>query len=196
MNQLLDQQYRMLFLRNRPGITNTDERTGEPAVDGIPFEVGQFWASEIATIICEHYGLKCQWSAPDYILQTDFQGVGRPIDLLNALVEPFQSLPAFQADIFCVGTTVYVRARTGTFTADPNCTMSAHDARISRLTIRKKRGPTYGKITLLGIYGMWKEGGFLRNPVAFDYTVTMPMPYRRAEAVTRQVIRSTTYRSP
>lgn len=197
MRKLLERNYRMLFLRATPSITEPDERTGAPAVGGIPFLVGDWWAAAIAARICDDYDLKCQWQAPNYLLQTDFSGVGRPFDLLRQLVEPFQSVPAFAVDIFCVADTVYVRARAGALTADANCTLSVHDARISRLSIRKWRGPVYGKISLLGMYGPWRSGGMLGTPTVYDYDESSTVTTMDEHGyVTGQAIRRTTYRAP
>lgn len=197
MRLLMDRNYRRLFLRARPTVTDIDERTGEAAVGGIPFSVGEWWAAAIAREICDDYGLKCQWQAPDYLYQGDFSAVGRPADLLRQLVEPFQSVPAFTVDLFAIADTIYIRARAGALVADPNCTFSIHDARISRLSILKRRGPVYGKLTLLGQAGQWVSGGMIGTPMVYDYDESSSVPTLDEHGtVTGRIIRTTTYRAP
>lgn len=199
LSGFVDGQYRRLFLRSQPTNTDVDERTGEMAVGGIPFYVAAtWWASAIAAQICQDFGLTCKWEAPDYVYQEDFSAVGPAMQQLLKLLEPFRAIPAFQADVFTEGTTITIRTRTGAFTPTPNCTLSVYDARISQLVIRRRPGIHYGKVTLLGIYGQYQDGGVLPNPAVFDYEVEDPplITLDEFQRPTAQVLRTTTYRAP
>lgn len=134
---LLDRQFKKLF--------TSEEPEEDP---GVEFSVGNFLASEIAEEIAAFAGLDLAWQCRDYVMIEDFDASGRPIDILRRLVEPWSLAPRTQVDIFIQGSTVFCRQRPGNFVAD--YTFTSKDARITRMTIRKKVGRYFGKVTLFG----------------------------------------------
>lgn len=138
MSIVLDRQFKKQFLKSQPDT--------EPDID---FAVGDFLASDIAKEVAESVGLQISWEVRDYVLKEDFDAVGRPIDIINQLVEPFALIEPFKADVFIQGETIFVRERNGTnFRAD--YTFDVKDARILRMSIRKRQFTIFGKVTLFG----------------------------------------------
>lgn len=134
----LDRQFKKQFLKSQPDI--------EPDID---FVVGDFLASDIAQEVAASIGLEISWEARDYLLKEDFDAVGRPIDIINQLAEPFALVEPFKADVFIQGSTIFVRERKGTsFRTDYEFT--AGDARILRMSIRKRQFTIFGKVNLVG----------------------------------------------
>jgi len=139
LSKMLDRNYTRLFLRQEP--------IPPPA---IPYEVGLFRASEIAARVAAEVGLSLAWLCRDYTMLEDFSATGRPVDILKKLVEPWSQVPALAVDIFNQGDAVIVRERQLVMAADPMATYTVKDARIKTLKYRKRRGPLFGTVTLLG----------------------------------------------
>lgn len=138
--ELLDRQFFKLYLKEQPEIGQ------EPDVE---FAVGAFEASKIAREIVEAAGLTLAWQCRDYVMLEDFQASGRSFDTIRRLVAPWSQVPQFKVDIFVQGTTLFCRER-APLTPTPNFTFDVKDARIRRLTIRKRQSVKFAKVTLSG----------------------------------------------
>lgn len=85
MAVLLDRQYRKLFLKKKP--TTTDNALpvmGEDTINGVPYLVGDYRASDIAKMICAAFDLQCSWECRDYVMVEDFDAVGKPVEISRA----------------------------------------------------------------------------------------------------------------
>lgn len=185
----LDRQFKKQYLKAQPEV--------EPDID---FVVGDFTASFIAREVAASVDLELSWEARDYTLKEDFDAVGRPIDIINSLAEPFALVEPFKADVFIQGSTIFVRERAGTsFRADN--TFTAKDARILRMSIRKRQFTIFGDLTLIG------ELQPVNLDVQTDGGLTVIFSGRQEESVTSEtfdaggnlltrVIRTTTFRMP
>lgn len=139
--ELLDRQFDKLYLK-----VNLAEDQEPPDVE---FVVGTFEASKIAREIVEAAGLTLSWQCRDYVMLEDFQASGRSFDTLRRLVQPWSQVPQFKVDIFIRGTVVFCRERAPSIPT-PNFTFDVKDARILRLTIRKRQTIKYANVILSG----------------------------------------------
>ena len=84
-------------------------------------------------------------------MKEDFEASGRSLDIIRRLIEPFNLTEQFKTDIFVQGSTLFIRQRKETPPADVDASFAALDARIQRMTIRKRFAPIWGTITLSGL---------------------------------------------
>lgn len=137
--ELLDRQFDKLFLIEQP------DEGEDPGVD---FAVGSFLASDIAREVAAAAGLDLAYQCRDYELLEDFQATGRSFDIIKRLVAPWSQVTRFRVDIFVQGNVLFCRQRVETLV--PDFTFTVKDARISRLTIRKRQQPKFATVTLFG----------------------------------------------
>lgn len=142
-------QYRYYrYPRTAPPDVQQFDSFGQP-IPIIPFTVGQFYAQQIARAAAAAVGLTLSWGVPDYILQNDFFASGRVIDTINKLVRPFTLVAPFQADVYVIGSTLYVTPRRGPNpAADYTIAMSAMKRDTATFRVRKTQ--KYGLVTLRG----------------------------------------------
>jgi len=105
-------------------------------------------ASQIARDIAKRAGLDLVWQCRDYTMKVDFNGVGKALELIRQLVEPWNILEVLKTDIFVQGTTIFVRQRQLSPSAD--YTFTIPDARIKALTVTRHPHPVFGRVTLEG----------------------------------------------
>ena len=134
---LLDRQFNKIFLIEQP-----DE---DP---GVEFAVGSFLASQIIREVAASAGLDLAYQCRDYELLEDFQASGRAFDIIRRLTEPWSQVPRFRVDIFVQGNVLFCRQRVDN--PVPDFTFTVTDARIGRLTIRKRQQPRFATVTLSG----------------------------------------------
>lgn len=127
--------------------------------DGTAVLVGIFRARTVAETIIASMGLTPAWQCRDYELWEDFDATGRAIDILRRLVDPWCSVEPSRVDIWCEGTTVYLRQRTPfPLAADHRVQYDQREAasspvrriRALDLNIRTTRLPIYGDVQLTG----------------------------------------------
>ncbi|MFB3816150.1 MAG: hypothetical protein ACE147_00685 [Candidatus Methylomirabilales bacterium] len=197
---LLERPFRKLYLRQRPEVGS------EPTT---PYAVGLFTAQEVAREVVEAAGLTLSWQCRDYRLLADFEAVGRSIDVLAKLVEPWCQVEALKVDIFAQGSTVFCRPRVLAMT--PDFTYTIQGARISDFEIDVERGPIYGTVTLSGRQ-VPRYGYGVQQPAAPEEEEEPPPPgvpivpwelttarcaeSRDAHRTTARVLTETTYRMP
>lgn len=133
-----------------------------PEAVTIPEVVGQFAARDVAAQILalvqgETFSLS--WGCRDYQLLADFSAIGRPIDKIAELVEPWSLVEPFSVDIYIEGKTVIVQARKDN--PEPDYTFDLKEARLDRLSIRKRQLPLFGTVTL---YGRLKASTLVDDP--------------------------------
>ncbi len=188
MAEILERKYEKLYLLAQP------EQGQEPT---IPYAVGNFLASEIAADVVASTGLKLSWECRDYTLLEYFSAVGRPMDILKALVDPWSQVPMSKVDLLVQSDVVICRPRTGIFVADYPFTIP--DARIKNLTIRKGRKHTYvGKLTLHGKLvpkGMTGGGAVVIQSGEVEETSVSETKDQSGRVIGR-VSKTTTYRMP
>jgi hypothetical protein len=216
MVETIEGSYKKMYLRkpppeNPPQIRVVDEHGGmtfkqQPAgtigPDEIPYVVGDFMASTIAREAVESVGLSLSWQCRDYKILEDFEAVGRPLDIVRKLVEPWSQVDLFRVDLLIEDTVVICRPRAGTFTADYTC--SVPDARVKSLEISKTTpacaGWLYGKINLQGkmvppgLTGTGGGGAPLSSSEVEETSTTETKD--GAGQVTSRVVTTTTYRMP
>jgi hypothetical protein len=124
----------------------------------VPFVVGQFNASQIATEAAAHAGLGLAWGCPDYQLQSTFFASGRVIDTIRKLVRPFTFVAPFQTDIFVEGNSLVIRPRRGLNPA-PDYTISMTDMKRESATLRVRKTQKYGLVTMLGMANALNQTG-------------------------------------
>jgi hypothetical protein len=139
MWQTWDKKYNKLFLRTQP------EPGKEPTT---PYAVGTFMASEIARDVVTSLGLSLSWGCRDYAVLEDFDANGTPLSILQRLTEPWCQVEPLKVDIFCQGTTVFLRTRLLAMT--PDYTFTIRNARINDFSIAVSRGIIYGTVSLSG----------------------------------------------
>ena len=121
-----------------------------PTSSGAPTVfAGRFLASQIAADVCSDAGVTLSWGCRDYELLEDFSAVGRAVDVLRRLIEPWTLVEPFRVDIYLRGTTVIITPRAFPITA-PNYQLALADLRRSEATIRKRRTKLVGVLTLNG----------------------------------------------
>lgn len=141
---LLDTYFKTRYLRApRASVTTVVE---DPSIVQV---VGQFNASLIAQQAVAFAGLGLSWEVPDYELQEDFDGVGRIIDVLKRLIQPWTQVEPYRADIFIQNNVVIIRPRNPGAPAD--YTYGITNFRRKRIAIRKRPGKKFGTVTLLGL---------------------------------------------
>lgn len=154
VGDLLDRPYRKIYIRAPLGgqaitVLGIAVEPPPPEVEpGVPFSIGTFLASEIAREIVVAAGLTLAWQCRNYELLTNFDASGRSMDLLRQLVAPWSQTERFKVDVFAQGNVVICRDRVLSPTVD--YTFSVTDARILRMTVRKRRTSKIGTVKLLG----------------------------------------------
>lgn len=111
---------------------------------------GLFRASDIALDVVAAGGLRLVFQMPDYFIWNLFQAIGRPIDILITLARPFSLVEARKVDVWSDKNVVYMRQRQLKPQAWPGMTLSAHDLRISKLSLRSFQTAKIGRVTLRG----------------------------------------------
>ena len=164
----------------------------------IPYIIGTFTAKQIAMMAGA-----AAWTANDYTMRADFTANGRLIDILNQLVAPFQLLEAAKSDIFVYGNLVVVQKRgTRAFRGMGMISMTAKDARISSLEVRKRRGQYVRKVVLYGmpIMSTSSSGASGQPPEPFSYIegedYANTVQTISAGGVTTTIAENITYRTP
>ena len=159
---------------------------------GVTYKIGTFRASEIAREVVEVCGLTLSWECRDYTLVQDFDAVGRPLDVLRKLIEPWSQVEPLQVDLFIQGTVVICRPRS--LTPTPDYTFSIHDARIKSLTIRKRRARRFGDVEL---YGKPIATGYVDgSPTEAEEIIPVSEAKDESGAVLQRVVKIITYRMP
>lgn len=148
LSVLLETESRRRYLRHPAKV----ELLGSSDVEEV---VGIFRARTVAEEVAAAAGLSLVWQCRDYELWEDFDAVGRPVDLIARLVEPWNSVEPSRVDVFGDGTTVFVRQRTA-FPAAADYVYEVQRAapgphvRATGITIRRSRLPVVGPLELLG----------------------------------------------
>jgi len=190
MAELIGRKYQMKYLRVQPTV---DQVADFDAAD-LDWKVGAFTAKDIAADVAVACGLSLTWLCRDYILHEDFDASGRCLDILKRLVEPWAICERFKVDVLVQGTVLICRPRPATLVAD--YAFNVKDARIKSITLRRRRGTRYGRVTLLGkLVAKTTGGGGVYQPYEVEETSTSETK-DQSGAVIQRVIRTTAYRMP
>ncbi len=115
------------------------------------FQIGVFTARQVAADICRAVGLQLVWQVRDYTLRKTFAAKGRVAKTLRQLVQPWQQVEPFKADVFLQGSTVIVRYRQlPTAPMTPQYSLDVVPLRRAQIKIRKRFTRVVGKLKLLG----------------------------------------------
>lgn len=172
----------------------------------VPKLIGIFSASGIARDAASAAGLTLRWEAPEYTLNEDFVASGRAIDTIYALVRPYTLTEPFKVDVLLMGDTLLVKERTPVLVASPGTgVFSIHDARISSLSVRRKRAIKYGRVRLRGCSIILPGSGFgaTADPVtgglvfiSGSVTKENSQETKRSGTTISRVVEAVTYRMP
>jgi len=123
-----------------------------PDIDEV--KVGAWTSSMIAGDLAGKAGLSLSWSAPSFTIREPLSAVGRIIDVIQQLIEPFSIGEMFKIDVWVQGSVLYVRQRPGIMTdADYTFDLSADPKALRGVEIvaEKRRLPLIGRLVLRGM---------------------------------------------
>lgn len=194
MALLLEGTFKKVYFRSQP-----DQKTQDALAEkDTAWTVGDYTARQVAKQVVEAQGLALAWQARDYALFETFEAVGNAAEILRRLVEPWQQVPMFRADLFAEGGTIVVRERLNPF-APVDLTITAKDARRSQLAIRKRPTQPYGRVRLTGRaepVGLTPGGGLIVWQPSEVTIERVSQTFDANGAPLTRVNRSETYRMP
>lgn len=165
---------------------------------------GRYMAQQIAADVLalvnaslpEDQQLILSWETRDYEIRSDYSATGRPLDVLRDLAEPWNQVPAFAIDVMLVGLTVVVRNRQPVPPADH--VIALPDARITSVTITKRRPLRYGQVILSGMSTQIEgvEGEGIIGEDLPDPTLEIEETPNRTEVTVKTPTGIFTYRAP
>jgi len=115
--------------------------------------LGQWWASQVAAVIAEKVGLGLAWRCRDYPLQEDFQAVGRPLDIIQELVQPWSQFAPLQVDVYVRGYVIVAQARDLAMVADPVNIYPVTGGRVQGLSLALQPLPAITRVVVEGARG-------------------------------------------
>jgi hypothetical protein len=165
---------------------------------------GRYMAAQIAAAVVAKVNavlpaeqqLALSWETRDYEIRSDYSATGRPLDVLRDLAEPWNQVPAFAIDVMLVGLTIVVRNRQPVPPADH--VIPLPDARITQVTITKRRPVRYGQVVLAGMSTQIEgvEGEGIIGEDLPDPTVEIEETPNRTEVTVKTPTGTFTYRTP
>jgi hypothetical protein len=161
----------------------------------------QIAADVVATVnefLPDDQQLALSWETRDYEIRSDYSASGRPLDVLRDLADPWNQVPAFAIDVMLVGLTVVVRNRQPVPPADH--VIALPDARITHVTITKRRPVRYGQVVLAGmstqIEGIGPDGEGIVGQDLPDPTVDIEETPNRTDVTVKTPTGTYKYRMP